>query len=413
MINYFTALSFLFNSVNKSIYFNRFNNKILNESLGLTSYLDVSSFRNIPYFFNSAMDGYAFNFKILKYNFINANNRLFIIDIIKAGDYYSYSEFDGDYVIEIMTGARLPNLFNVVVKFEDVTLSFSNPFEFYLNKIVFVGENVRVIGEDIKFGECVMFKGDIINMNSLTLFSTIGIKKISTISPYESFLICTGNEISDSFNFKTSSINNSLFEYISSFFKNLNYKIFYFGITLDNKHSLKSLILNIINLNKYSVVITTGSVSKGKADIIPSILSELKVDIIFHTVSIKPGKPILFAKYSNVYFFCLPGNPISAIIGLRFFVYPFINYLNGIFFESPFFAILDSDYEIIVNIDLFLKSFVYFNKSSFYVKILDNQQSFKICSFVKSNAFVFLRKFDKIKKGDLIRVYFYNPCFLS
>jgi molybdopterin molybdotransferase len=195
-----------------------------------------------------------------------------------------------------------------------------------------------------------------------------------------------------------------------SFFKRLAIDISYYGVSLDLKNDLKFKISNLIKKDEISLVITTGAVSKGKADIIPSILSELDIDIIFHGVSIKPGKPILFANYLNKhYFFCLPGNPISSIIGLRFFVYPFVRYVMGNVLESPLKAFLEEDYVSKRSVDLFLKSFLFFYKNSFYVRIMEDQQSFKVKSFVEANSFVFLRLCDSSKKGDVLNVYFYEP----
>jgi len=51
----------------------------------------------------------------------------------------------------------------------------------------------------------------------------------------------------------------------------------------------------------------------------------------------KPGKPTTFATCEYLsrkkYFFCLPGNPVSAIVTARLFLLPFLNYMQGNFPE--------------------------------------------------------------------------------
>lgn len=412
MIKYFHSLSLLFDNIEKSIFFKKNNIKTLDSAIYDSLYFDFLSFTNIPNDNTSAMDGYSIILNKFKYkcNYIHVN--FFVIDIVKAGDVSCNFFFDGDYSVEIMTGARIPSFFDTVVKIEDTFLNSNNPFEFFLKKILFFGENVRRISEDFKIGSVFVKKGDIFSLKDYVSTSTFGIKKLFFLKKIKVYLICTGNEIIDSFNldFNNSVINNSLSNFFISFFKSMSIDLVYYGVSLDLKSNLKSKLSELLDKDNISLIITTGSVSKGKADILPAILSELNVNIIFHGVHIKPGKPILFANYLNKnYFFCLPGNPISAIIGLRFFVYPFIRHLTGYILEVPLKAFLESDYIINRNIDVFLKSFIYFSKNNFYVRIMDDQQSFKIHSFIESNSFVFLRANDTSKKGDILNVYFHKP----
>lgn len=414
MISYFSALSFIYSSVSKSVFLKRFCFSDLNSSITNTLFFDFFSFKKIPSYATSAMDGYAFNVFKIRYNFDYIDNRFFILDIFKAGDFKKSADFDGDYVIEIMTGAKVPSFFNSVVKIEDIYFDFINPFEILFKKYIFLGENVRQVSDDFKFGTTIFHKGDNVSLSNINILSTFCFKNFYTLKSLKIFLFCTGNEVLDDFqfSFKDSLIYNSFKDYLFIFFKYLNLEVVYCGVVLDNKTFLKNKFINLFNSNDSSLIITTGSVSKGKADFVPLVLSELGVDIIFHKVAIKPGKPILFANYNNAhYIFCLPGNPISSIVGVRFFIYPFIRYVNGLFFESPFLAILAHNYTSIVTIDSFLKSFVYFYNSSFYVLILKDQQSFKVSSIADSNSFVFLRSSFSYKDGDLIMTFFNNPYF--
>ncbi|HIH2762786.1 MAG TPA: molybdopterin-binding protein [Candidatus Azoamicus sp.] len=411
MISYFSSLSLIFNNIEKSIFLKKINVFNLNCCINEVSYFDLLSFKSIPNYNNSAMDGYALILNKIKYNFDNICSCFFVIDLVKAGDSTSSFNFDGDYVVEIMTGARIPSFFDTVVKIEDVVLDLYNPFEIILKKKLFFGENVRILGDDFRIGNFIIKKGDIFLLKDYASTATFGLKNSFFLDKLNIYLICTGNEVIDSFecDFNRNFVNNSLNTFFLSFLKKFSINILYYGVNLDVKIDLKTKILNLINKAEFNLIITTGAVSKGKADIIPSILSELNIDIIFHGILIKPCKPILFANYLNKnYFFCLPGNPISSIIGIRFFVYPFLRYIMGSSLEKPLKAFLDEDYVLIRKVDLFLKSFVYFSKNNFYVKIMQDQHSFKIKSFIEANSFIFLRVSDKSKKGDILNVYFYE-----
>ncbi len=71
------------------------------------------------------------------------------------------------------------------------------------------------------------------------------------------------------------------------------------------------------------VLILSGGVSKGKADHVPGVLARLGVDVLFHYVSQRPGKPMWFGMApGRKPVFALPGNPVSALVCCRHYVIP-------------------------------------------------------------------------------------------
>ena len=77
------------------------------------------------------------------------------------------------------------------------------------------------------------------------------------------------------------------------------------------------------------VVVLSGGVSVGQYDYVPEVLKELGVEIVFHSVRMKPGKPLLFGRKGDVLGFGLPGNPVSAVVGFELCVRPAIATLAG------------------------------------------------------------------------------------
>ena len=83
--------------------------------------------------------------------------------------------------------------------------------------------------------------------------------------------------------------------------------------------------------SKTDIIITSGAVSAGKFDFVPNVIKNFSLSNYFKSVAIRPGKPVLFAKFKGKHkaFFGLPGNPMSSAACFRFFVYPYIvNLLN-------------------------------------------------------------------------------------
>ncbi len=78
-------------------------------------------------------------------------------------------------------------------------------------------------------------------------------------------------------------------------------------------------------------LVLTGGVSMGRYDYIPEVLGKLGVEVIFHRVSQRPGKPMWFG-LSNLGkpVFALPGNPVSALVCMRRYVVPALQKMLGV-----------------------------------------------------------------------------------
>jgi molybdopterin molybdotransferase len=76
-------------------------------------------------------------------------------------------------------------------------------------------------------------------------------------------------------------------------------------------------------LAEFDVVLLTGGVSKGRFDLLPSVLAELGVQKKFQGVAQRPGKPLWFGLgQSSRPVFALPGNPVSSYTCLHRYVLP-------------------------------------------------------------------------------------------
>ena len=158
------------------------------------------------------------------------------------------------------------------------------------------------------------------------------------------------------------------------------------------------------------IIITSGAVSAGKFDYVPSIIKKFKLASYFKGVAIRPGKPVLFAKIKSRQkaIFGLPGNPISSAACFRFFVYPYLRDLLGLKEEKPIKAILKNNFVKKINFTRFVKSRINTTKNgNVEVEILKGQESFKIQSFIKSNIWTLLPSGkSKFKRGEIVDCFF-------
>ena len=99
------------------------------------------------------------------------------------------------------------------------------------------------------------------------------------------------------------------------------------------------------------VLVLSGGVSMGKADFVPDVLASLGVDVVFHKISQRPGKPMWFGiGPGGQVVFALPGNPVSSLVCCRQYVLPALFAASGRVQAKPCSAVLSED--IVFNPDL-------------------------------------------------------------
>jgi molybdopterin molybdotransferase len=82
----------------------------------------------------------------------------------------------------------------------------------------------------------------------------------------------------------------------------------------------------------------------GKADYVPEVLAKLGVEVVFHRVSQRPGKPMWFGMGPDGQaVFALPGNPVSALVCCRQYVIPALRKASLEAGQPPEFASLAGD----------------------------------------------------------------------
>jgi molybdopterin molybdotransferase len=95
----------------------------------------------------------------------------------------------------------------------------------------------------------------------------------------------------------------------------------YLGVIRDNRKDLRQKIRKGLQRD---VLVLSGGVSAGRFDLVPEILSELGVEILFRRLRVKPGQPTLFGVRGDTLVFGLPGNPIATLYAFDQYVAPAI-----------------------------------------------------------------------------------------
>ena len=384
----------------------------INDSLNRVVSKDILSTSDYPLSDNAALDGFAINSNDTK----DINKRKIkyfrIIGSIAAGNKTLNKKVKKFETVEIMTGGVIPKMFNTIVPIEQINFypNKKNPRSIIIDQKIRKFNHVRFKGSDYKKNQLVIKKGTIIQSNHILALKTLGVKKIKVKKKLNILFFSTGNEISNSDTIPSWKVRNSNNYYIKSLNNNFLFNFKDGGILRDHHQQIfKSKISKMLK-SKVDMIITSGAVSAGKFDYVPSVVKQFKTSHYFKSVMIRPGKPVLFAKIKQKAIFGLPGNPISSAACFRFFVYPFIENILNIHNEKPIKASLKNNYEKNKEFTRFVKSKIITTKNGkLEVELLPGQEPFRINSFVKSNIWAVLPQGQtKFKKGQIVDCFFPN-----
>jgi len=369
---------------------------------------DVVARIDVPGFANSAMDGFA----VRSTDTASASDAdpvcLTVQGTIAAGD-QPVDKIKAGHAVEIMTGAAVPQGCDAVVPVERVektqTVAESTQ-QVTIRQPVAAGQHVRLPAEDFRRGEAVIGSGQLILPHGLMGMAATGVDEASTRRPPNLAILTTGDELTATgIPDRTGIIRDANGPYLKACAPHL-------GVTLtgedrvsDSPESMENSLREI--QDKADIILTTGGVSVGRYDAVPDVVVRLGGEILFHKVAIRPGKPLLFARLANgKLLFGLPGNPIAVAACLRFFVVPALRLLQGLPAERfhPARAIEDISKKSALRFFGKARATVD-NDGLLQARLLPGQESFKINSLVKSNAWMIIPEtVETIRAGDLIEI---------
>jgi molybdopterin molybdotransferase len=255
---------------------------------------------------------------------------------------------------------------------------------------------VRAKGEDFQPCSLLASTGTRLQAQHLMAFAALGIGAVLVRRKPQISVLATGNEIQDVPPSQTSSppggttIYNANSPYLVATMRAAGAEAHYGGLIPDTKAAFTATLEKLIEAPPGRIIVSTGAVSKGEFDFIPAALADLGAEILFHRVAIKPGRPVLFAMLpGGIPFFGLPGNPISAAVGFRFFMMPLLRAAWGLPPEPPLRLRLSEAYAAKPGLRLFLKAELTIRADgTAAATVLPGQESFLISPLLKLNGWI-------------------------
>jgi putative molybdopterin biosynthesis protein len=302
----------------------------LENSVGRYLAEDIVSTIDVPGFDRATMDGFA----VKAQDTFGANEvipkSLKLIGGVEPGEVPGFLIGKGE-ASEIATGAALPIGSNAVVMVE-YTKASEGKVE--ILSAVTPGENVMAAGSDIMSGELLLRRGQLITSREVGVLAALGEKTVNVLGSPRVAIISTGNELVPPGSILRSA---KIFDInacaLSAAVQESGGTPIMFGIATDDEDSIQNLLKRA--LGEVDLVLTSGSTSAGRKDLLPRIISSLEgCQVIANGLAVKPGKPALTAVVLGKPLFALPGNPTSALMVFHSVVKPTIRILAGMSSET-------------------------------------------------------------------------------
>jgi molybdopterin molybdotransferase len=234
--------------------------------------------------------------------------------------------------LRISTGGMLPAGSDAVVMVEYTEDLGDQTIAVY--HAVAPGENTILRGEDLKTGETVLPAGHRLRPQDIGALAALGCGKVETVARPQITILSTGDELvppeREPGPGQVRDINSYL---LASLVFQTGGIPKVLGIVPDRAEALYSALQKAQNSD---CVILSGGSSAGTRDLTAETIDRLgQPGVLFHGVSMRPGKPLIFGVVGEKPFFGLSGNPTSALVGFRLFVGPLLLKLQGAEEKEP------------------------------------------------------------------------------
>jgi molybdopterin molybdotransferase len=188
----------------------------------------------------------------------------------------------------------------------------------------------RLAGGDFMKEDHIIGIGERVNPQHIMAMASVGLTEIPVMRKPRIAIFSTGCELLSSENTPHRfMIHDANGPYLSAILKKYGADVDFRGVVRDSPIAMENALLEALGQNTYDVILTSGAVSAGRCDMIPSVINSIGGRTVFHKVAVKPGHPVLFSilprgREGEAAFFGLPGNPVAAAACLRFFVLPYL-----------------------------------------------------------------------------------------
>jgi molybdopterin molybdotransferase len=271
---------------------------------------------DLPGWDNSALDGFALRAA-------ESDRELPIAFAVSAGD--DPAALPAGSAATIATGGVLPDGADAVVAVEDASTDGSRV---RAGSPVDVGAGVRRRAADIARGALVVDGGTQLSPIAISSLAAAGLGQVSCVRRPRAIVLTTGDElVAPGSPLRRGQVHDSNSLLLGGTLASFGCAVEHGGRVPDTLAETERLFAAAL---EGDLVVSSGGVSVGPRDHVKPALAALGVEELFWRVAIQPGKPVWVGRApSGAIVLGLPGNPLSALVGLHLLIRPLVDVLLG------------------------------------------------------------------------------------
>lgn len=224
--------------------------------------------------------------------------------------------------VAVATGAAIPPGADAVVIFEDV---LESPGAIEVSAAVPVGNKIAAAGDDFSRGESLVAAGEPIGPATLGALAAAGYARVEVTRRPRIGLVPNGNElIAPGRALGPGQVYESNNLTLAAVVAACGGEALPGLPVPDDRATIESAILHAIG--RSDLVLVTGGSSVGEHDFLPTIFPRIG-RLLFHGISVRPGKPTLAAVAGRTLLIGMPGHPTSCLSNAFWLLLPVLRRL--------------------------------------------------------------------------------------
>ena len=289
---------------------------------------DIIAKENIPGFNRATVDGYALKAGDTFGASDGLPAYLEVIGEIRMSEIPSLLVRSGQ-TARISTGGMLPEGADAVVMLEYTEQIDETMIE--ANRPVALWENVLRADEDIKKGETILKKGQLLRPQDIGLLAALGWGTVLVYKKPGVAIISTGDEIVPVHSQpKPGQVRDINLYALGASVEEIGAIPHYRDIIPDDELALERELRKCIESDEIDMVLISGGSSIGSRDYTLKVLNHLgPPGVLVHGLALKPGKPTIISLNKQKPIIGLPGHPVSTLIVFESIVKKILSDLKG------------------------------------------------------------------------------------
>ncbi|MCA1593440.1 MAG: molybdopterin molybdotransferase MoeA [Acidobacteria bacterium] len=297
----------------------------LDQALGRVLAADVLADTDLPPFDRAQMDGYA----VRSEDFAEVPARLRVAGEAAAGRGWR-GRLQAGEAVRIMTGAPLPAGADSVQQVE-LTRELEGGAVVEIDCATTPGQFYVRQASEISAGETVLRAGEEINAAKTAVLASFGCAEVPVYRRPSVAVLATGTELVPvNEQPGADQIRDSNSYSLAAYARLAGADVMRLPFAGDEPELLRQAIAEASS--SADVLVLSGGVSMGVYDFTKTALRSLGAEIFFERVSLRPGKPTVFARLPcerQTLVFGLPGNPVSVSVTFNLFARTAIRAMQG------------------------------------------------------------------------------------